>query len=151
MLPVTTSLAPVTAVLDSKESGVTKVKHKWQTTQTGGYGKDPRKFQRDQLGFRKTLPHSYLGGAQETDIRRPPPIMASPCSSLASSLGAKQVSAVERPPDHVCQGPLIPLPAKCPWASHFPLLGLLLHMPRGKRLIFILPLAQAPLKAKGLA
>ena len=39
MPPVTTSLAPVIAVLDSKGSGVTKVRHRRQRSQ--GLGKGP--------------------------------------------------------------------------------------------------------------
>lgn len=38
MPPVTTSLAPVTAALDSKGSGVTKVRHRWQRSQGLGKG-----------------------------------------------------------------------------------------------------------------
>lgn len=41
MPPATTSLAPVTAALDLKESGVTKVIHRG-SPQAGGSGKGPR-------------------------------------------------------------------------------------------------------------
>lgn len=60
MPPATTSLAPVTAALDSKESGATKVIHRGRVPRQGAVERAPGRqdlgrFQWEQLDFIRTV------------------------------------------------------------------------------------------------
>lgn len=103
MPPVTTSLAPVIAALDSKESGVTKVIHRGQSLRQGAVGRACRqtlgRSQQEQLDCIRTLRdfihlwaerRSKVGGEGREEFpdageRMEQAASASLCSSLAAS------------------------------------------------------------------